>query len=107
MTHFSSFQISPLVRYLHAVQVKDQLLWGALQEQKRLEEAIEAERNVSRDMATEVNQICVTSVYDYYYCYYYCYYYYCYFSARMNAIREYFMRLYTLSSPTHPRLLNG
>ena len=43
-------------KYLHAMNVKDQLLWNALQDKKKLEESIEAEKKHSHEMAFEVTE---------------------------------------------------
>ena len=41
-------------KYLHAVKVKDHMLWTAIQEKKKLQEQIIEECQVSQDYATEV-----------------------------------------------------
>ena len=41
-------------KYLHAVKVKDHMLWVAIQEKKKLQEQIAEESQVSQEYATEV-----------------------------------------------------
>ena len=43
-------------KYLHAMNVKDQLLWNAIQDKKKIEESAEAERKHSHEMAYEVTE---------------------------------------------------
>lgn len=48
--------ISRCDKYLHAMNVKDQILWTALQEKKKIEEQLVEERRLSQEYATEVAQ---------------------------------------------------
>jgi len=48
--------ISRCDKYLHAMNVKDQILWTALQEKKKVEEQLAEERRLSQEYATEVAQ---------------------------------------------------
>lgn len=48
--------ISRCDRYTHALQVKDHMLWTALQEKDRLEQDLQAERNLTQEYVSEVAQ---------------------------------------------------
>ena len=41
-------------RYLHALNIKDQMLWTTIQEKLKLEEQLEEERELSNEYASEV-----------------------------------------------------
>ena len=46
--------ISRCDKYLHAMNVKDQILWTALQEKKQSDEQLTEERKLSQEYAEEV-----------------------------------------------------
>jgi hypothetical protein len=48
--------ISKCDKYLHALSVKDQMLWVALQDKKKVDENLEQERKLSQEYAEEVAQ---------------------------------------------------
>lgn len=48
--------ISKCDKYLHAIAVKDQMLWVAMQDKKKAEDSLEQERRLSQEYAQEIAQ---------------------------------------------------
>lgn len=48
--------ISKCDKYMHAIAVKDQMLWVAMQEKKKAEDSLEQERKLSQEYAQEIAQ---------------------------------------------------